>query len=619
MSDPLYPILKQYFGYDEFRFPQKEIITDVLGKKDVFVLMPTGGGKSLCYQLPALMQEGLTVVVSPLIALMKDQVDGLKQNGIRAEFFNSSLSSSEKDRVRSELVKKKISLLYVAPERLMQESFLEILQNLNVGLFAIDEAHCISEWGHDFRPEYRQLSKIKLLFPHVPVIALTATATVRVKEDILRQLHLEDGSQYQASFNRTNLFYKIEDKDDVLSQCLGLLKKHPGESGIIYCHSRNNVEKLTDKLQQKGINALAYHAGLEDDVRKANQDRFIKEETVVIVATVAFGMGIDKPNVRFVIHADLPSNLERYYQETGRAGRDGLDSDCLLLFSLGDKEKIKFFINQKTDEKEREIADIQLRNMIAYAQSSNCRRAGLLEYFGERYAEENCKTCDNCISPKEKFDGTEVAQKILSCVFRAGQRFGTKYIADILTGKRSQQILQNRHESLSTFNIIKDFAVNQVQAFTQELIHNGFLAQTSGKYPVLRLTEKSWPVLKNKEKVLLMKPQVESRKLATGPEKYTPFNMTLFNILREVRRVLASEQNLPPYIIFSDASLKEMATYYPRTKEEFSQIKGVGDQKLNQYGNIFIEEINNYCTPLGLKSKEALPKKKPNFRRASYF
>ena len=605
MSDSLNSTLKQYFGYDEFRYPQKEIITDVLSKKDVFVLMPTGGGKSLCYQLPALMQEGLTIVVSPLIALMKDQVDSLKQNGINAEFFNSSLTSSEKDRVRSQLIEKQITLLYVAPERLMQDSFLEILQTLNISLFAIDEAHCISEWGHDFRPEYRKLSKIKSLFPEIPIIALTATATPRVKEDIQKQLKLGNASKYQASFNRENLFYSIKEKDDSLTQCLELIKKHVGESGIIYCHSRNNVEKLTEKLQLKGVNALAYHAGLEDDIRKKNQDRFIKEETIVMVATVAFGMGIDKPNVRFVIHADLPSNLERYYQETGRAGRDGLNSDCLLLFSLGDREKIKHFINLKPDEREQEVANAQLRQMIGYAQNSNCRRLSLLEYFGEPFPNKKCSYCDNCLNPKEKFDATVVSQKILSCIFRVNQRFGTKYIADVLTGKRSAKIQENRHDNLSTFNIVKDYPTNDLQSFMSELISMGYIEQTDGKYPVLKLTEKSWAILKNKEKIDLTKPAVTAKSVAKSTtSEGIPFNMTLFNILRELRRGLAAAQNLPPYIIFSDASLKEMATYYPRTKEEFSQIKGVGDQKLNQYGDIFIEEINKYCTPSGLEKKD---------------
>lgn len=597
MQASLNSILKQYFGYDDFRYPQKEIITDVLNKKDVFVLMPTGGGKSLCYQLPALMQEGLTIVISPLIALMKDQVDSLKQNGINAEFFNSSLTSSEKDRVRKQLLEKQLSLLYVAPERLMQENFLELLNSLPISLFAIDEAHCISEWGHDFRPEYRKLSKIKSLFPNIPIIALTATATPRVKEDIQKQLKLENASKYQASFNRKNLFYLIEEKDDPLEQSLKLIKKHVGESGIIYCHSRNNVEKLTGKLQLKGVNALAYHAGLDDEIRKVNQDRFIKEETIVMVATVAFGMGIDKPNVRFVIHADLPSNLERYYQETGRAGRDDLNSDCLLLFSLGDREKIKHFINLKPDEKEQEVANAQLRQMISYAQNSNCRRLSLLEYFGEPFPDKKCDSCDNCLNPKEKFDGTIVTQKILSCVYRVNQRFGAKYISDILTGKRSAKILENKHDNLSTYGIVKDYQTHDLQSFISELVSNGYLEQTDGKYPLIKLTEKSWPVLKNKEKIELTKPAMTQKSIAKSTNEGIPFNMTLFNILRDLRRTLAADQNLPPYIIFSDASLKEMATYYPRTKEEFSQIKGVGDQKLNQYGEVFLKEINRYCSP----------------------
>jgi len=605
MPDSLHSTLKQYFGYDEFRYPQKEIISDVLNKKDVFVLMPTGGGKSLCYQLPALMREGLTIVVSPLIALMKDQVDSLKQNGINAEFFNSSLTSTEKDRVRNQLIEKKISLLYVAPERLMQDSFLEILQTLNISLFAIDEAHCISEWGHDFRPEYRKLSKIKSLFPNIPIIALTATATPRVKEDIQKQLKLGNASKYQASFNRENLFYSIEEKDDAFDQCLKLIKKHVGESGIIYCHSRNNVEKLTEKLQTRGINALPYHAGLEDETRKNNQNRFIKEETIVMVATVAFGMGIDKPNVRFVIHADLPSNLERYYQETGRAGRDGLNSDCLLLFSLGDREKIKHFINLKPDEREQEVANAQLRQMIGYAQNSNCRRLSLLEYFGEPFPNKKCTSCDNCLSPKEKFDATILTQKILSCIYRVGERFGTKYIADVLTGKRSTKIQENRHDNLSTFNIVKDYPTNDLQSFMSELISMGFIEQTDGKYPVLKLTKSSWLILKDKEKIELTKPAVTAKSIAKTTNEGIPFNMTLFNLLREVRRVLAAAQNLPPYIIFSDASLKEMATYYPRTKEEFSQIKGVGEQKLNQYGDTFLKEINAYCTPKGSENNHS--------------
>jgi len=598
MDTNLYTTLKKYFGYDQFRPLQKEIITDVLNSKDVFVLVPTGGGKSLCYQLPSLLQDGLTIVVSPLIALMKDQVDSLKQNGIKAEFFNNTLTSKEKLEVSRDLrneqsssSNKKISLLYVAPERLMQESFLEILQSLPISLFAIDEAHCISEWGHDFRPEYRKLSRLKLLFPHVPIIALTATATERVKDDIIKQLSLQKASHYKASFNRPNLFYKIIQKIDAMNQILELISSYSGESGIIYCHSRNNVESLNNFLQSQNIKSLPYHAGLDDEVRKKHQDKFIKEEGLVMVATVAFGMGIDKPNVRFVIHADLPSNLERYYQETGRAGRDGLDSECTLLFSLGDKEKIKFFINQKTNLKEQQIANTQLRTIIKFAQNSGCRRAELLSYFGEEFPGENCKFCDNCLSPKEKFNATEISQKILSCVYRVGQRFGTRYIADILTGKLSKQIKQNNHSGLSTFGIVKDFATNEIQTLIQELINLEFLYQTDGKYPTLRLTDKSWQVLKKGLQVNLTKLAPSKKVRSVSYIQKQNDNPELFEALRALRRSLADKQNIPPYVIFSDSTLKEIASYMPETREEFKMIKGVGEMKLKKYADIFIKEV----------------------------
>lgn len=601
MDSLIYATLKQYYGYDKFNPLQKEIIEDVLAKKDVFVLIPTGGGKSLCYQLPSLIQTGITIVVSPLIALMKDQVDGLKQNGINAAFFNSSLSDQEKNTVSNDLSHNQIKLLYVAPERLMQEEFLLLIQSLPVSLFAIDEAHCISEWGHDFRPEYRKLSKLKKLFPKVPIIALTATATERVRDDIIKQLQLESSNKYQASFNRKNLFYRIQDKYDILNQTLSFIKDHSDQSGIIYCHSRNNVDKLTKNLQDKGIHALPYHAGLDDIARKDNQEKFIKQEAVVMVATVAFGMGIDKPNVRFVIHADLPSNLERYYQETGRAGRDGLDSECLLFFSPGDKEKIKFFINQKTDPAEQYIANLQLTSMLQFAQYTSCRRAKLLSYFGEKFEKEACnKTCDNCLTPRETFDGTTIAQKILSCIFRVNQRFGAKYISDILTGKRSKQILENGHTSLSTYGIVREYATNEIQLFIQELIQNNYLYQTEGKYPILGLTEKSWPVLKSKETITLTqvtKTPTNTSQPVISSNQFMPFDTQLFNILRSVRKELAEKQNIPPYIVFSDATLREMATYYPKNRREFANIKGVGEQKLIQYADIFLKEIISYCNP----------------------
>jgi ATP-dependent DNA helicase RecQ len=606
MDKILYSTLKQFYGYDKFRPLQKSIVTDVLNKKDVFVLIPTGGGKSLCYQLPALIQTGITIVISPLIALMKDQVDGLIQNGAKAAFFNSSLSTQEKDQVRSDLVKNNIKLLYVAPERLMQSEFLDFIQSLPVSLFAIDEAHCISEWGHDFRPEYRKLAKLKQLFPQVPFIALTATATERVSLDIIKQLGLENATKYQASFNRPNLSYRIIDKYDTLSQTLEFIKDRSDQSGIIYCHSRKNVETLTKDLQDRSINALSYHAGLDDEIRKAHQEKFIKEEGVIMVATVAFGMGIDKPNVRFVIHADLPSNIERYYQETGRAGRDGLESECLLLFNPGDREKIKFFIDQKTDPAEQHIAHTQLTSMLRFAQSHQCRRVKLLDYFGETLENKNCQNCDNCLNPKETFDATEISQKILSCVYRVGQRFGAKYIADILNGRNTKQIIQNDHQKLSTYGIIRDYNTHQIQNFIHELVQEDLLDQTEGQYPVLKLTNKSHQVLKNQQTVLLTKPitlaQLPKVSYPTTATGFIPFDTQLFNLLRALRKDLAEQQNLPPYIIFSDASLRDMATYYPQTKQQFAQIKGVGDQKLVQYGDAFIKEIATYCSPKGIQS-----------------
>ncbi len=606
MDKKLYSTLKQYYGYDEFRPLQKSIVTDVLNKKDVFVLIPTGGGKSLCYQLPALIQDGITIVVSPLIALMKDQVDGLIQNGATDAFFNSSLTNQEKDQVKSDLIQNKTKLLYVAPERLMQSEFLDFMQSLPISLFAIDEAHCISEWGHDFRPEYRKLSRLKKLFPHVSIIALTATATERVSQDIIKQLGLENANKYQASFNRPNLSYKIIDKFDAVSQTLEYIKDHPDQSGIIYCHSRKNVETLTKDLQDHAIKALSYHAGLDDEVRKSHQEKFIKDEGVVMVATVAFGMGIDKPNVRFVIHADLPSNIERYYQETGRAGRDGLESECILLFNPSDREKIKFFIDQKTDPDEKHIAHIQLTSMLRYAQSHQCRRAKLLDYFGETLEKKNCQNCDNCLFPKETFDATEIAQKILSCVYRVGQRFGAKYISDILNGRNTKQILQNDHQKLSTYGIIRDYNTHQIQNFILELIQEDLIEQTEGQYPVLRLNNKSHQLLKNLLQVHLTKPvtlvQPPKSSYPTTTTGFTPFDTQLFNLLRALRKDLAEKQNLPPYIIFSDASLRDMATFYPQTKQQFAQIKGVGDQKLVQYGDSFIAEIIAYCNPKGIKN-----------------
>jgi ATP-dependent DNA helicase RecQ len=587
--EKMHAILHKYFGYDTFRPLQKEIISDLISGNDVFVLMPTGAGKSICYQIPALMSDGLTIVVSPLISLMKDQVDGLKQNGISSAYLNSSLSRAEQQQINEQLLANNITLLYVAPERLMQESFLEFLQQLNVKMIAIDEAHCISEWGHDFRPEYKELNQLRKYFPGVPIAALTATATERVRADIIKSLQLQDIQTYQASFNRPNLHYSVLPKNGVRAQILAYIKSQPGASGIIYCQSREKVDRMTEALQKQGIKALPYHAGLADGIRQKHQEKFIKDDADIIVATIAFGMGIDKPNVRFVIHADLPSNLERYYQETGRAGRDGLQSECILFYSYADKTAIEYFIRKKSIV-EQEIARNLLRKMVQFAETKTCRRKLLISYFGEEWNENDCQSCDNCVTPAESFDATIITQKILSCVYRVSQRFGAGYIIDILLGSDDERILRNNHQSLSTYGIVQDFSKNQLRTFVQELIHLEYLTQTQDTYPILQLTEKSMKFLKNKEVIKLSLPPVRKEKKAKIDYGE---NAEMFEKLRAVRKELADAQKVPPYIIFSDVTLKEMASTLPKTKDDFAEIKGVGKQKLALYADAFLAIINS--------------------------
>ncbi|VUT28177.1 MAG: putative ATP-dependent RNA helicase [Candidatus Syntrophoarchaeum sp. GoM_oil] len=483
--------LQKYFGYTSFFPLQEEIIRDILLKNDVFALMPTGGGKSLCYQLPALLLDGVTIVVSPLIALMKDQVDDLRENGIGAAYINSLLSFDEIQIVKAKLLKNGISILYVAPERMMIPSFLSFLERLNIGLIAVDEAHCISEWGHDFRPEYRRLNLLKEIFPQTPLIALTATAIPEVQKDIITQLKLTDPKIYKASLDRENLFYQIKPKYDAYQQLLQYLKNHKKDSGIIYCYSRKSTDDLANKLQEEGYRVLSYHAGLDSRLRTETQDKLVKDDVEIIVATIAFGMGIDKPNIRFVIHYDLPKNIESYYQETGRAGRDGLESDCILFFSYGDKVKIEYFIGQKTEESEKRIAYKKLRDMVNFCESRTCRRKILLNYFGEAYDEINCGNCDSCLEPKETIDGTIIAQKIISCVSQVGERFGVNYIADVLCGSKSQKIIRSRNDILSVYGTGKEYSRKQWQTFIRELIQLGFLRLEGDRYPIVKLTQKS--------------------------------------------------------------------------------------------------------------------------------
>ena len=605
-------ILRRYFGYSEFRQLQQDIILDVLKGNDVLVLMPTGGGKSLCYQYPSLLFKGLTIVVSPLISLMKNQVDSLRSNGIPAEYLNSSLNYEESKKIKSALLQNRVKLLYIAPERLAIPTFLSFLKGLKISLFAIDEAHCISEWGHDFRPEYRQLKLIGASFPDVPIIALTATATMKVREDIINQLELESCRKYIASFNRENLVYYVRPKQDTFRQIVEFLKTKPRESGIIYCYSRKNVDAITENLKFAGFRALPYHAGLSPEVRSKNQDKFIKDDVEILVATIAFGMGIDKPNIRFVIHHDLPKNLEAYYQETGRAGRDGLRSDCVLFYSYGDRQKIEYFINQITHEKERKIAHNKLMEIINFCETTVCRRKLLLGYFGEEYKENKCSGCDNCLIPKEEIEATDEILTILSCVRELGEKFGINYCIDVLTGSKTSRIVQNGHMALGIYGSGKNQPKKMWLGFIRELLQREYL-NLEGEYPVLKLCQKGRGLLSGSkgnaatEKIFLVKPQSVEKPAIMEQDAD---NRGLFEALRTLRKTLADAENYPPYMIFNDSSLKQMAAKRPCTPEDFRKITGVGDKKLEKYGGIFIGEIRRFCEKEGLSSQPV--KKRPS-------
>jgi len=601
----MHQTLQKYFGYTEFRPHQEDIIRDVVDKKDTFVLMPTGGGKSLCYQLPALLMEGLSVVISPLISLMKDQVDSLRSNGIAAAYLNSTQSIAEAEKITTAIMDGQIKILYMAPERLLMSQTLKLLDDAKVSLFAVDEAHCISEWGHDFRPEYRRIRTLRSRFPHVPIIALTATATTKVQEDITSQLNLAGCNTYMASFDRPNLLYQVWPKQDAYVQLLEYLGKCRGNSGIIYCQSRNTVDTLTKKLQRSAFRALPYHAGLSDIQRARNQESFIKDDTDIIVATIAFGMGIDKPNVRFVIHYDLPKNLEGYYQETGRGGRDGLACDCILFFSHGDRYKIEYFINKKNSKKEQDIALAQLRAMTDYCESSTCRRRVLLSYFGEDMGEKNCGKCDVCISPRETFDGTGAAQKLLVCVEELDQRFGMNHVIDVLIGSKNKRIITKGHHLLKSHGAGRDYSKAQWQAIAREMIQQGVLRVEGIRYPLLTLNHDSREILDGNQAISLVKP-TEERQIIRQQENMSA-ETGLFDRLKRLRKTLADRKNLPPYIIFSDTSLEQMASNLPGTHQEFLDITGVGENKLKKYGDAFLAEIADHIAGKPVQSPK-LPK-----------
>ena len=600
--------LRKYFGFSSFRPLQEEIIRDTLDGVDVLALLPTGGGKSLCFQLPALLSDGLTVVVSPLIALMKDQVDALTSAGVPATFLNSSLVADEARRRLAGLRQGEYKLLYVAPERLAIPGFLDNLRGWGLRRFAIDEAHCISEWGHDFRPDYRQLAQLRALFPKTPIIALTATATQQVRKDIVQQLRLNSPREYVASFNRPNLTYRVLPKQSGGEQLLAFVQRRARESGIVYCQSRRGAESLASRLREAGIAAAPYHAGLEPEERSRNQERFLRDEIKVICATIAFGMGINKPNVRFVVHYDLPKNIEGYYQETGRAGRDGLPGDCLLLFSGGDVVKCDRFIAQKPDAKDQELAREQLRKMANYAESSACRRSTLLAYFGEKYPEPSCGSCDNCLTPSEAFDATVPAQKLLSCVYRIRERSGfhtgLSHVIEVLTGANTVKVRDYGHEALSTYGIGREWDRGQWATLGRELIRLGFLTQDATRSHVVELTAAGRDALKSRASIVVSrKPQRREPDTAvvdpiatkmSRPMGAIACDETLFESLRSLRKQLADERDVPAYIILSDVALRQIARVYPLSDLELLRINGVGEKKLREFGPALLGAVADH-------------------------
>lgn len=610
-TQSLETLLEKYFGYTSFRPFQKEIIENVLDHKDCFVLMPTGGGKSLCYQLPALCFDGITLVISPLIALMKDQVDSLKANGIEAEFINSTLSESDIQDIQNRVRQAEIKILYIAPERLASLEFQDFLGSVQVSFIAIDEAHCISEWGHDFRPDYRNLVQLRSMYPGVPVMALTATATQKVREDIVKQLELDAAKSFVASFDRHNLTYTVYPKKDAFDTMLGLLKKHPNQSAIIYCFSRKNTENIALNLQQEGIKALPYHAGLSAEKRRLTQEQFVRDEVSVITATIAFGMGIDKPDVRLVVHYDLPKHLEGYYQETGRAGRDDLPSECVLFYSYGDKVKQDFFINGISDPIEKQNAELKLRKMVEYCQLQSCRRKYLLKYFGQTFHKDNCEGCDVCINPQEMFDATVISQKILSAMVRTGERFGVGYISDILRGSKNKKIRERNHDELSVFGIVDDFDDQQLKHIMSMLLSKELIQKSDGQYPTLRLTARGESFLYNRESIDLPKLVTTLASKKVKAEEILDFDQELFESLRVLRKQIADQKNVPPFVIFGDKTLQELAYYYPQTKEDFSHMFGVGDEKLKQFSEPFIAIIQSHCQIHSIEPKEVSKRSKP--------
>lgn len=590
-------ILRSVFGYQTFRVGQQEVIDSVLSNRDCVVIMPTGGGKSLCYQIPALVKSGLTLVISPLISLMKDQVDQLKANGVAAECVNSSMSREDLMRVYQRIHQGQLKLLYVSPERVLMDNFLEHLDGLELAMVAVDEAHCISQWGHDFRPEYASLGQLKQRFPHVPMMALTATADEATRADIKLRLNLQDPLIYLGSFDRPNIRYTLVEKHKPIAQIIRFVSTQKGHCGIIYCGSRKKVEMVTEKLCNNHFRAAGYHAGMDAEERAYVQDAFQKDDIQIVVATVAFGMGINKPNVRFVVHFDIPRNIESYYQETGRAGRDGLPAEAMMLYDPSDIGWLRRMLNEKEDGPQKQVETHKLNAMSAFAEAQTCRRQVLLNYFGE-YREEPCGNCDICLDPPKRFNATEQAQKALSCVYRVNQNFGIGYVVEVLRGMQTARIRENGHDKLSTYGLGREFSHDYWVSIFRQLIHKGLLQQNITRNSTLQLTAEARPILRGEVTLELAVPRLDTAVRAAKSDKLSNkhYDKQLFAKLRKLRKTIADEEDLPPYVVFNDASLVEMAEMLPTSYGEMLAVNGVGQKKLEKYADVFLDVIQEHLT-----------------------
>lgn len=587
-------VLRDVFGYQQFRSGQQEIIYEVLCQRDVLAIMPTGGGKSLCYQIPALMMEGISLVVSPLISLMKDQVDQLTANGIAAACLNSTQTREQQNDILWQCRQGNIKLLYIAPERLISDYFFEQLSDWKIALIAIDEAHCISQWGHDFRPEYRGLGQLKQRLANIPIIALTATADSTTRQDIIRLLNLDDPLIHISSFDRPNIRYTLLEKFKPLEQLVRVVQDQKGKSGIIYCNSRSKVEETAERLKRRGMSAAAYHAGLENDQRAQVQDAFLRDDIQIVVATVAFGMGINKSNVRFVIHFDIPRNIESYYQETGRAGRDGLAAEAILFYDPADMGWLRRCLDEKPAGMLQDIERHKLNAMNAFAEAQTCRRLVLLNYFGEN-KQESCGNCDICLDPPKQYDGLLDAQKALSCVYRVGQRFGMGYVAEVLRGANNTRIREYGHDKLPVYGIGREKSNEHWVSVLRQLIHLGFLSQNIMQHSALQLTEAARPILKGEQGVRLAEPRILNLKSKVSSiGRSTNYDRKLFAKLRKLRKSIADEDNVPPYVVFNDATLLELAEIQPTTASEMLMVNGVGNRKLEKYGQQFLSLIRRH-------------------------